>query len=93
MEVIPMFSQPTKKETPAGNAAMWGGIAGAASSIVNTVIANSPKNRDANVAIAEANARAAEAAASSPAGSNGKVIGITIAVAAVVIILVFALKR
>ena len=71
---------------------LWGGIASAVSSITNTVINTSPKVRENNLAIAEAQARAAEANAigGGNTGMDGKTIGI-IAVVGVVVIMVVVL--
>lgn len=74
---------------------MWSGIASAVSSMYGTTIANLPKNREANVAIAEANARAAEANAQSSANStpmNTKLFA-GVVVAAIVVILIIVLTK
>lgn len=77
------------------SAGMWGSIAGAVSNITTTLITNSPKNRDANVAIAEANARAAEATGNGGTASkmDGKTIGIIAVIGVVVIIAVVLMSN
>lgn len=85
----------TQTTNPAASASLWGGIAGAASNIVTTLIQNSPKNRDANVRVAEANAREAEANAgsASSSGISPGVVGLIIGAAVLGLVLVFALKK
>lgn len=87
--------QPQQTQQKVGSdPGFWGAIAGAVTGLTTTFVNNSPKNRDANVQIAEANARAAEAsAANSSTGMDPKVLGIVAIVAVVGIILFVTLRK
>lgn len=84
----------TQQQKAVNDPNMWGAIAGVVGGLANTLINTSPKNRDANVQIAEAQARAAEASASSGStGMDPKVLGIVAIVAVVGIILFVTLRK
>lgn len=84
----------TQQQKVGSDPGFWGAIAGAVTGLTTTFVNNSPKNRDANVAIAEANARAAEANASTAKpGMDPKVLGVVAIVAVVGIILFVTLRK
>lgn len=79
------------------NVSMWGGIAGAVASITNTVITTSPKVRENQLAIAEANARAAEANGNA-VGATGSldpkmIVVIAVVIVAIILIVMFTKKQ
>jgi hypothetical protein len=92
LPVVPVVPKTSKKMTDG----MWAGVATAASGMFGTAVnAFSPKVRENNLAIAEANARAAESNVVSSKNNteiDPKLIGFALLVLVVVLLLAFKSK-